>query len=168
MKKTGIFYGSTTGTTKEVAEEIGKALGVEAADIHDVADSAPSDVAQYDLLLLGTSTWGSGELQDDWYDFVPGLEPMDLKGKKIALFGCGDESMSDTFCGAVGALYHKLKDTGAEFIGFYPATCYEFDESESVADGVAYGLLLDNVNHPDLSADRISDWTAMIKKEAQG
>ena len=166
MKKTGIFYGSTTGTTKEVAEEIGRILGVDNADIHDVAKSAPSDVAAYDVLLLGTSTWGAGDLQDDWYDFVAGLEPMDLKGKKIALFGCGDESMSDTFCGAVGVLYNKLKGTGAEFIGFYPATCYTFDDSEAVADGVGYGLLLDNVNHPDLSADRIKGWTDEIRQEA--
>lgn len=164
MKKIGIFYGSTTGTTKAVAEEIGKIMNVDAADIYDVADAAPSTVGDYDLLLLGTSTWGSGELQDDWYDFIAGLEVLDFKGKKIALFGCGDESMSDTFCNAVGELYRRLQSTGAEFIGFYPATCYSFDSSSAVSEGIGVGLLLDNVNRPELSADRIKGWVEELYK----
>ena len=40
--KTGIFYGSTLGTTEAVATQIGEKLGVGAADIHNVADSDPS------------------------------------------------------------------------------------------------------------------------------
>ena len=45
MKKIGIFYGSSTGVTAEVAEEIAKRLGVAEADVHNVAKSSPSDVA---------------------------------------------------------------------------------------------------------------------------
>lgn len=57
---------------------------------------------------MGSSTWGDGELEDDWYDFIAGVEVLDLKGKKVALFGCGDESMTDTFCNAVGELHDRL------------------------------------------------------------
>lgn len=167
MKKTGIFYGSTTGTTQEVAENIGKLMNVASSDIHNVASSAPSEVGKYDLLLLGTSTWGSGELQDDWSDFIAGLEVLDLKGKDIALFGCGDESMADTFCNAVGELYDRLQKTGARFIGLYPAGCYTFEKSDAVSDGIGRGLLLDDVNHPELSADRIEGWVADVSKESQ-
>lgn len=81
-------------------------------------------MADYEVLLLGSSTWGSGELQDDWYDFLTGLEALDLKGKKIAIFGLGDESMSDTFCNAVGIIYKSLQPTGATFIGRYPDSVY--------------------------------------------
>ena len=95
--KTGIFYGSATGTTAQIAEKIGKLLNVDSADIHDVANTAPSEVGKYDVLIMGSSTWGDGELEDDWYDFIAGVEALDLKGKKVALFGCGDESMTDTF-----------------------------------------------------------------------
>ncbi len=91
MKKIGIFYGSSTGITSEVAEDIAKFMGVGSNDVHDVAKSAPSDVAGYDVLILGSSTWGAGNLQDDWYDFLDGLEVLDLEGKVVALFGCGDE-----------------------------------------------------------------------------
>ena len=165
MKKSGIFYGSSTGVTAEVAQEIAKKLGVADADVHNVAKSAPSDVAPYDVLILGSSTWGAGELQDDWYDFLDGLEVLDLKDKQIALFGCGDESMSDTFCGAVGEIYNRLQKTGARFIGYFNAEGYDFDESPAFIDGVYVGLLLDNVNKEELTEDRMKEWVAKVKSE---
>lgn len=85
MKKIGIFYGSATGTTEKIAKRIGQLLGVADEDIHNVADTAPSKVADYSLLVLGSSTWGSGELEDDWYDFIAGLEELDLRNKEIGL-----------------------------------------------------------------------------------
>ena len=63
----GIFFGSTTGTTEAAAGDIARRLGVAAADLHNVADTPADEVDRYDLLLLGSSTWGCGELQDDWY-----------------------------------------------------------------------------------------------------
>lgn len=163
MKKIGIFYGSSTGMTAEVAQEIAKALNVDQADVHDVAQSAPSDVAPYDVLLLGSSTWGAGELQDDWYDMLDGMEALDLTGKTIALFGCGDESMSDTFCNAVGEIYKTMQPTGAEFIGEFNADGYDFTDSEAAKDGTYVGLLLDEVNHSDLTDRRLKEWTDLIK-----
>lgn len=165
-KKIGIFYGSTTGNTAEVANKIAQDLGVAAADIHDVANTAPSQVAPYDVLLLGSSTWGSGELQDDWYDFLNGLSVLDLKGKKIGLFGCGDETMSDTFCGAVGILFERLQKTGAEFIGEgFGTKGYDYAETPADIGGKIVGLLIDNVNHPDTVDERVKEWTDIVKKE---
>lgn len=163
MAKIGIFFGSSTGTTADVAKRIADKLGVAEADVHDVAKSAPSDVAPYDVLLLGSSTWGSGDLQDDWEDYITGLEALDLKGKTIAIFGCGDESMSDTFCGAVGVLYDRLQKTGAKFVGDYPADCYDYSETEADKDGKIVGLLLDEVNKPELTDGRIDGWLEVVK-----
>lgn len=160
--KTGIFYGSTTGTTREIAEQIASRLGVAAEDVHDVAKVEPSAVAPYDLLICGTSTWGDGEVQTDWMDFLDGLDMVDLKGKKIALFGSGDETMADTFCSGVGELYKRLKRTGAEFVGSYPANVYKFNHSEAIVDGEPVGLLLDQVNHPDLTPGRIDGWLLAV------
>lgn len=70
MKKTGIFYGSTTGNTENVAEKIATALGIGKTDLYNVADTQPSTVQSYATLLLGCSTWGVGEMQDDWNDFL--------------------------------------------------------------------------------------------------
>ena len=106
MKKTGIFYGSSTGTCEDLANQIADKMGVAASDVHS-ADKLSADlVKEYDLLILGTSTWGDGELQDDWYDGIKVLKSADLSFKSIALFGCGDsESYCDTFCDGMGILY---------------------------------------------------------------
>lgn len=163
MKKTGIFYGSSTGTTEEIAYKIAKGLGVDDADVHNVAAAAPSALGDYDILVMGSSTWGDGELQDDWYDFIAGAESLDLKGKTIALFGCGDESMSDTFCNAVGELYRRLTPTGAAFVDGIDTDGYHYNKTGAEIDGKYVGLLLDEVNHPELTDERLSRWIKLIK-----
>lgn len=74
MKTIGIFYGSSNGTTEGVAKQIAEKLGVKSSDIHDVSQASPADFAPYEVLLLGSSTWGAGDLQDDWYDFLPKIK----------------------------------------------------------------------------------------------
>ena len=167
MKKFGIFFGSSTGTTEEIAHKIAGLLNIDSADVHNVATTAPDAVADYEVLLLGSSTWGSGELQDDWYDFLTGLEALDLKGKKIAIFGLGDESMSDTFCNAVGIIHKSLQPTGATFIGRYPDSVYHFEESEANENGEGLGLLLDEVNHPELTDERLKGWVAELEAQTK-
>lgn len=169
MKKIGIFYGSDTGTTKKVAERIAQLLNVDKKDLHDVASSAPSTVGDYDIIVMGTSTWGDGDMEDAMMDFTEGVQVLDLKGKEIALFGCGDETMSDTFCSGVGKLYGRLKATGATFIAPYDTIGYSFEHSEAVpADAVdAVGLLLDEVNHPEMTETRLRGWTALIADAAK-
>mgnify|MGYP002461750743 FL=1 len=66
MKKIGIFYGSSTGTTESVAYTIAQKLGVASNDVHDASKLTGEMVKEYDVLVLGTSTWGCGEVQDDW------------------------------------------------------------------------------------------------------
>ena len=83
MKKTGVFYGSTTGTTESVANLIAEKLGIAQADVHDVSKMSADMVKAYEALILGTSTWGDGELQDDWYDGIKVLKGMDLKDHRL-------------------------------------------------------------------------------------
>ena len=72
--RTGIFYGSTTGMTESLAAKIAARTGVAQTDVHNVADASADEAEGYDLLLLGSSTWGCGKLQDDWYDFLDALK----------------------------------------------------------------------------------------------
>ncbi|MDE5608558.1 MAG: flavodoxin [Muribaculaceae bacterium] len=162
MKKVGIFYGSSTGTTADIAEKIAKILGIGSADIHNVNATAPSAVGDYETLIFGSSTWGNGDLQDDWYDFLDGLKALSLPDHKVAIFGLGDETMSDTFCNAVGKLYDAVSETGAKVIGEYDTDGYTFSHSDAVRDGKAVGLLLDDVNHPELTDRRLRGWLNSI------
>lgn len=166
MKKIGIFYASSTGTTAKVAGEIAKELNVADSDVHDVSKSAPSDVADYDVLLMGTSTWGDGDMQEDWYDFTDGLLALDLSDKKFGVFGCGDETMSDTFCSGMGKLYERIAKTGAEPIGAYNEDGFHYSNSGAEIDGRVVGLVLDEVNHAELTQPRIKDWAKLISAQA--
>lgn len=163
MAKIGIFYGSTTGYTADLANRIALKLGVNMDDVHDVAKAAPSDLGKYDILLLGCSTWGAGDMQENWEDFVNGAEALSLRGKKVALFGCGDETMSDTFCNAIGELYDRMQGTGAEFIGAFNADGFHFNNSKAYIDGRYVGLMIDEINHADLTDARIDAWVKLIK-----
>lgn len=163
MKKYGIFYGSATGTTADIARRIAAELGIELSDVIDVSQASPSQFGQYETLILGTSTWGDGEIEDDWYDLLDGIQALNLKNQNAALFGCGDENMTDTFCNGVGKLYDTLKPTGVKFIAPFQAVDYTFKHTDAEKDGQIVGLLIDEVNHPDLTEARIKEWTELVK-----
>ena len=161
MKKTIVVYGSSTGTCQRIAETIASKLGVEAIDVTKFDADV---IAANDNLLLGTSTWGAGELQDDWYDGVNVLKAADLAGKTVAVFGCGDsESYSDTFCGAMAEIYNAAKDAGATLVGEVSTDGYTYDDSEAVVDDKFVGLALDDVNEDDKTEGRIDAWLEAIK-----
>ena len=164
MKKTIVVYGSTTGSCQEFAEQIAQKLGV--SDVMNVTEMNAETLAGYDNLLLGTSTWGAGELQDDWYDGVEALKSADLNGKTIAIFGCGDaDGYSDTFCGGMAEIYNAVKDSGAKVIGLVAADTYQYDDSEAVVDGKFVGLALDCSESEGKSENRIDDWLDSIRPE---
>ena len=111
MKKTIVVYGSSTGTCEGIANEIASKLGTEAISASKLSADI---VAENENLILGTSTWGSGEIQDDWYDGLKALKSSNLNGKTVAIFGCGDSSSySDTFCGGMAEIYNTAKAGGA-------------------------------------------------------
>lgn len=90
MSKTAVFYGSDTGNTESAAKRMAQKLQV---DIFDVGSKPATQLDNYTNLILGTSTMGLGDLQDDWAGFISELERADLNGKTIALFGLGDADM---------------------------------------------------------------------------
>ena len=162
MKKTVIIYGTSTGTCEDLAARIGAKLGVD--NVINVTDLDDSVIANNDNLILGTSTWGAGEVQDDWYDGLKVIKNADLSGKTVALFSCGDsESYPDTFVGGMSEIYNAVKQAGANVIGAVATDGYTFDDSESVVDGKFVGLALDEVNEDSKTDERIDNWVAEIK-----
>lgn len=157
MSKTIVVYGSSTGTCEAIAKTLGQKLG---ANVIEVSSLTDTDVRNADNLVLGTSTWGAGEMQDDWYDGVKVLKSVGLSGKKVAIFGCGDsESYSDTFCGGMKELYDAAKAAGATMVGDNVSTDgYTYDDSDSVVNGHFIGLALDDVNEDNKTEERIDAW----------
>jgi flavodoxin I len=163
MNTIGIFYGSSGGNTESVAKTMAKKLGIGNSDIHDVGKAKASDLTAYEILLFGSSTWGMGDLQADWEDFIEAVAAADLSGKKVALFGCGDSlSYPDTFCDAIGKIYQVVKDK-ATVIGFTDMADYSFDASEAVVNNRFAGLALDEDNDSNLTEERINNWIEIIQ-----
>ncbi len=161
MKKTIVVYGSSTGTCEGIAGEIASKLGVEAISVSDMTAEV---VADNDNLILGTSTWGAGEVQDDWYDGLNVIGASDLTGKTVAIFGCGDSaSYSDTFCGGMAEIYNAVQAKGATVVGAVDASDYSYDDSEAVIDDKFVGLALDNDNEEYRTAARIDAWIKAIE-----
>lgn len=167
MAKVGIFFGSDTGNTEKVAQQIQQLLGSENADLYDIAKSTREEIEKYNFLFLGIPTWYYGESQCDWDDFFPNLERIDFSGKTVAIFGCGDqEDYSEYFCDAMGTLRDVIEPRGAKIVGNWSTEGYHFEASKSLVDSNHFiGLAIDEDRQPDLTEQRIKQWTAQVSKE---
>lgn len=158
MAKITIIYGSTTGNTEAVAQTLANALEATCVNIGS-ASAADFDA---DLLVLGSSTWGAGDLQDDWESGIALLDSVDLTGRKVALFGTGDQdSFSDTFVDAIATLRDKVVERGGVIVGQTPVEGYSFSASRAVEGDTFCGLALDD--NDDTRDQRITSWIQMLK-----
>ncbi len=166
--KSAIFYGSSTGNTENAAKQIREELGgKEVIGLFDISISGIDKIKEYNKLIIGVSTWGEGDLQDDWDDIFEEFKNIDFSNKTVAFFGLGDqESYSDEYVDAMATLYEVVaQEKSANIIGKWPIDEYEFDESRAVVDGEFVGLALDEDNQSNLTQDRIKTWCLQIKEQ---
>lgn len=173
MNRIGIFFGTETGTTRLIAKKIHKKLGDDiAAKPLNVNRIALADMLQYDALILGTPSYGIGEipgrsagcLEPNWEEFLAQFESADFSGKRVALFGLGaQERYSDRFASSLLRLYEVFKGFGADIIGSWPTDCYAFDHSAAIVDGRFVGLVIDARTQGMLTEKRIDTWLETVK-----
>lgn len=165
MKKIGLFYATKADKTSWVAEKIRKAFG-ENANAVPVENAWQNDFEAYDNLIVGASTWFDGELPTYWDELLPALESLNLKGKKIALFGLGDQvRYPDNFADGLGILAEVFEKEGATLVGFTSIEGYTFRESRALRDDKWCGLVVDLDNHSEEAEKRINDWCKQVKAE---
>ncbi len=119
MTRIILVYGSTMGNTEILAGSVVEGLesGNVEVTVRNVTEVEPEELTNYDMVILGCSTWGEGELQDDFIEFYDRMEEISLKGKKSAVFGPGDsEIYPDSFCKAVDILEEILIKCEAKII----------------------------------------------------
>lgn len=155
-----VIYGSDSGRTKAAAGKIAAKLD---GKVINISDATTADFENCDLLVLGSPTYGEGDLQPDWETGVDLIAEADLTGKKVALFGLGDQNTyPDSFVDALGTLFDAVTQKGAEVVGFTDTKGYEFEGSTAVRDGQFVGLVLDQDNQGAKSEKRIASWTSQI------
>jgi flavodoxin I len=166
MAKIGLFYGgSANGSTHKVAQMIADTLGKSNVDIHNISGVRPEDLEKYQYLILGTSAWGIGDMHRDWEIFIDELEEINLEGKKVALFGLGDQKLyPESFADGMGTIYCRLPDKNV-VIGSWPTKGYKYYFSSAEKDGEFVGLAIDDDSQPELTEERVKKWSAILKKE---
>ncbi len=136
-----IVYGSTLGNTERVADLIAQALGDQAQTMN-VTDVTTEDIAAATRILFGSSTWGDGELQDDFEVFIDHFSEALLQGKEVAVFGCGDaQSYPDEFCSATDIIRERAESCGATIVAENLRVDGEPDDAEEDITAWAEALL---------------------------
>lgn len=173
MNKIGIFFGTETGTTRLIAKKIHKLLGDLADKPVNVNRITPADMLQYDVLILGTPSYGVGDipgksagcLESNWEEFLAQMDNPDFSGKRIAFYGLGaQERYSDRFASSLMALYKVFQGYGAEIVADdWANEGYSFNHSDSLQDGKFVGLIIDQRTQGMHTDERLAKWVEQVK-----
>ena len=171
MQKIGLFYGSTDGHTAQVAQQIQAEFAARAlatVELFDIAEFYLDEMLVYERVILGMPTWNTGQLQRDWEAVFDEFDSLDLEGKRVALFGLGDQiGYAHTFVDALFFLAGKVREQGGQLVGFWPTVGYTYAQSWAVENDRFLGLVLDEENQPDLTELRIRVWVQQLAVEFQ-
>ena len=167
MEKIGLFYGSDTGNTENIALKIREKISKENVYIIDMYDATIEEFAKYDKIILGLSTWHDGQLQSDWDTFFEEFKEVNFTGKTVALFGLGDQYVyCDYFIDGVGIIGEVVLKNGGAIVGKWPTEGYEHTDSKAeLEEGTFLGLALDEDNQFNQTDERVDAWVEQIKKE---
>lgn len=173
--KIGIYFGTNSGTIRLIAKKLAKKLGDERVDAPlNVNRASVSQFMSHDVLVLGTPTYGSGDLPSaaagiqggSWQEFLGQLEDRDFDGKRIAFYGLGDQGKyTNQFVNGLGKLWRFFVQRGAKTIGRWSTQGYTFAASEAVEGDTFCGLVLDNQSQSLLTDARLDEWARQLKTE---
>jgi flavodoxin I len=171
MSKMGIFVGPAGGTSMKVADALIEEFGIEEDDVINMEedfDDIEDQMLEYDVLFIGSSTWGQGDVHFSWVDPVLEIEDdeIDFSGKTVAFFGAGDcKKHGEHFCSALGKLHNTFTQAGAKAIGFIPKESYDYEFSLAEMDDKLCGCAIDEHNESGKSDERIEMWIGALKEE---
>lgn len=166
MKKIGLFCGTSTHKTAAVATKIMDAFGAENIELVSIENAWQKDFESFDCIIAGAATWFDGELPTYWDEIMPKLLTLNLKDKKVAVFGLGDQvKYPDNFVDGIGILAEAFISTGANIVGLTSTEDYQFNKSQALIGNHFAGLALDIENQRDKTDQRIKDWVEGLKKE---
>ena len=166
MSNTAIIYSFNTKKTGKIAKQIEEQFKDADITMVNAEDITEERFLSFDRIIMGVPTWFDGELPNYWDEFVPALEDMDLSGKKIALFGLGDQKgYAENFLDGVGIMAEILEARGAELVGLTSTEGYEFESSRAQRDDRFLGLAIDYENQGSMNKQRVAGWVEQLKKE---
>jgi flavodoxin I len=168
MANIGIFCGTAGGTSMIIANALAREFCVdEIVNMEEDFDEI-EQLLENDIIFIGSSTWGQGDIHHSWVDVVLEIESenIDFSGKTIALFGAGDSvKHGEHFGSALGKLYKTFAKAKAKVIGFFPVEGYKYNFSLAQQDDKFCGLVIDHHNEKEKTNERIEKWVDSLKNE---
>lgn len=166
MIKIAVMYSFNSTKSAKIASKIADCMQQFSIEKLNVESCSGKEFLQFENFILSVPTWFDGELPNYWDEILPALENLEYNGKKIALFGLGDQkNYPENFCDAVGILGNFFEERGAKIIGYTSADGYAFESSKALKGNILTGLLLDQENQSKLTDERILNWTNQLKIE---
>ena len=166
MTKTAIIYSYNTKKTSKIATLIQEGFNDPAIEMINAEEITEDTFLSFDHIIMGVATWFDGELPNFWDEFLPALEELDLKGKKFALFGLGDQKgYPENFLDGVGIMGEILEGQGAALVGFTSSEGYEFESSRALRNEQFMGLAIDYENQGSMNKQRVAAWIDQLRKE---
>lgn len=122
MSKVLISYATMSGNTQKVADHIAQELSKYMPEVEtklvDMMELTEEQFAEYDLVMLGSSTWTDGDYNPISLEFFSQLQgtTTDFSKLRFAIFGLG-ESYYPEFCTVVDKMAQVLKSKNGIIIG---------------------------------------------------
>lgn len=117
-----VVYATYSGGTQMASDFVKAKLEEKGyyADLKTINEISNNDLEKYDFLIFASPSWNyegkEGQPHQDFMLWMENSKNLDLKGKKVAIFGLGDSSYT-YFCGAVDILAEFFKNHNGKIIG---------------------------------------------------
>lgn len=171
MNKVLLVFWPENGNVDTVGDKIIEAFdNVEMKKI-SIPNISKELLEEYDNWIIGGSTVGSHVWEDAddsnrWFEFFKLLNQIDLSKKVVAFYGLGDQILyPHHYVDGLGVFQEEFKKRNANIVGQWPTEGYQFYDSDGMDEGKFFGLALDEDHQPEKTADRISSWAALIRKD---
>ncbi len=170
LKGIGLFYAPSGGNVHKVAKRIKQRIKDQAVDMFYIQEIRPEKFLDYQSLILVSSTLGkdawNNDETDEWAAFLPGLQKINLEGRRVALVGLGDHiKYPNNFVDGMQDLADLVRKNGALLVGKTLPDHYTFTMSRAVEKGQFVGLPLDEDNEPEKTDARLDRWLKQVLPE---
>lgn len=99
-----VIYATLTGNSEEIAKIVKSELEKNShkSELISGPQLNNSQIESNELIVIVTSTWGAGEINEEFPNVIKILSSLDLSNKKFGLIGLGDMMYGDYyFCKAI-------------------------------------------------------------------
>jgi flavodoxin short chain len=115
MLQVTIVYASLTGNTEEIVEYVADLLEERevVVTLVDCEEYEGTEFIHADICIVGTYTYGEGELPEEIIPVYESIAELDLTGKIFGVCGSGDTLYEEFYCQSIDDFEKVFEQSGA-------------------------------------------------------